>query len=262
MTTEGQVIEAARKHVKGFRSNLGGFEDRGILNSEMLAICSLSEELGVEVFIESGRWRGQSTEVLSKYFAGKNVIIESIELFRDENALHVEEKMKNRKNVNLLYGDANSLVPSLIKKYLGKKIVILFDGPKGQQAIDVFRLAVGLSDSVCAGFFHDMRKPTPEMPNESRAIMNKVFPNSFYSDNKDFLNEFKELDESCTTAQWAPYAIAGKPIGSYGPTVGIVFISEEDRGSAKKDSLLLTIKSGYRILQSWGVKCYHALKAV
>lgn len=254
------VIGAARKRVDEFQKITGGFEDRGILNSEMLAVCSLAEELGVEVFIESGRWLGQSTEVLARYFENKPVIIESVEAFYDENAVHVEEKMKGKKNLHLLYGDANLVVPQLMKKYQGEKMAILFDGPKGGAAIDVFRMGLTKSDSVIAGFFHDMRRPSQEMPNNSRREMEAVFPVSFYTDDDDFVKEFGSLDSGCEIALWRPYQIDGKPIGSYGPTLGITLPRPDDRLRAHAERWDIYTRMTKQALTLGAVKIYHWIR--
>lgn len=253
------VLEAARKHRAEFEAIIGGFEDRGILNSEMLATCAVAEELGVEVFIESGRWLGQSTEILARYFENKPVLVESIEAFWDENAVHVEKKLGGRKNLNLLYGDANTTVPALIKKHKGKKVAILFDGPKGGPAIDIFRLALTYSDDVMVGFFHDMRKPSENMPNGSRGAMELAFPNSFYTDDEDFVKEFGALDQGCEVALWRPYSIDGKEIGSYGPTIGLTFPTADDIRLARGKKTLLLIRTWRRFLFLIGVKTYHWL---
>lgn len=252
-----KVMNSSRLYKDEFINICGGFEDRGILNSEMLAVCSLSESLGIQVFIESGRWKGQSTEVLSRYFSNKPVIIESIELYRDENADYVEKKMKDNKNVNLLYGDANDVIPKLVKKYAGKKIAILFDGPKGRQAMDVFQLSFANSNSVVVGFFHDMRRATVEMPNLERGAMEKIFTNSFFTDDKEFVDEFKHLDNDCQTALWKPYSIDNKKIGSYGPTIGIFFPEQGDLDNANSNYWVLYWKTRKRWLFSRGVKIYH-----
>jgi hypothetical protein len=251
------VIAESRKYRVSFEEITGGFEDRGILNSEMLCVCSVSEALGVDVFIESGRWRGQSTEILSRYFEGKPVIVESIEVFRDENALHVEEKMKSRKNIRLRYGDANDVVPRLVKRYAGKKIAILFDGPKGGPALDIFRLALAKNDSIVAGFFHDMRKPTEEMPNQSRREMEGIFPESFFTDDDDFVREFGSMDKTCEVALWRPYHIDGKKIGSYGPTIGLILPDRQDIFRARKDALILLVRTKGRFLFLLGIKTFH-----
>lgn len=255
------TMAESRKRRDSFENIVGNFEDRGILNSEMLAVCAVSEGLGVEVFIESGRWRGQSTEMLSKYFEGKPVIIESIEVFRDENALYVERKMKSRKNVRLRYGDANRVVPWLAKKYAGKKIAVLFDGPKGGPAIDIFRLSLARTSSIVAGFFHDMRRPTEDMPNVSRREMEDAFPNSFYTDDEDFVREFGALDENCQVALWRPYSIDGRKIGSYGPTIGLTLPVSRDSAQARRDIVRLIVNVVLRRCFLLGVKGYHFVRS-
>lgn len=254
------VIQAAEKRESSFEKIIGGFEDRGILNSEMLAVCSVAEELEVEVFIESGRWLGQSTEILARYFESKPVLIESIEAFWDDNAVHVEKKLGGRKNLNLLYGDANTTVPALIRKHRGKKIAILFDGPKGAPALDIFELALAYSDTVVVGFFHDMRRPTEGMPNESRSAMESAFPDSFYTDDDEFVQKFGRLDQGCEVALWRPYFIDGKTIGSYGPTIGLTLPSIEEIRLARRKKASLLMRTWRRFFFLLGIKAYHRLR--
>jgi len=262
VTLKEQVLVSARKHREEFSQITGGFEDRGILNSEMLAACSLAEDLGVEVFIESGRWLGQSTEILARYFEDKPVIIESIEAFYDDNALHVEKKLQGKKNLHLLYGDANLVVSRLVKKHRGKKVALLFDGPKGKAALDVFRSALIVHDGIMAGFFHDMRRPTDEMPNRSRSEMESVFLDSFYTDDTDFVQEFGALDAGCDIALWRPYAIDGKKIGSYGPTLGIVLPKPEDLRNARAEKWDIYGRMTKQAAQLILVKIYHRFRDV
>jgi hypothetical protein len=255
-----EIMKAAKHQQKPFSHLIGSFEDRGILNSEMLLVCSLAEELGTEIFIESGRWRGQSTEVLAQYFRKKPVSIESIELFRDRNASYVETKMKPYKNVRLHYGDANYLIPKLVRIHRGKKIAILFDGPKGNDAVDVFRLALTITPTILIGFFHDMRQPSKMMPNPQRKEMEKAFRNVFFSDDTDFLKSFSHLDETCLEELWQPYKIAGKTIGSYGPTLAAVIPSPSDYEEAKKDQLHLWVGTQKKLLGSLAIRTYHILR--
>lgn len=256
------VLTAAQKHERLFRNAIGKFEERGVLNSEMLAACSVAEELGVDVFIESGRWRGHSTEILARYFGGKPVQVESIELFRDDNARYVERKMRPYANTTLRYGDANRLIPYLARKYRNKKIAILFDGPKGRRAIDLFRLSLAESPHVIVGFFHDMRQPTETMPNPERGLMEKSFEQVFFTDDTDFVKGFRDLDKSCMTALWKPYSIDGKPIGSYGPTLAVAVPTQRDRQKAHYSKSVLKLKALFALIQSLTVKAYHVLNPV
>lgn len=256
------LLTSSRRHFDEFASVAGKFEDRGILHSEMLAVCSLIESQKINVIIESGRWRGQSTEILAKYFHAKPVQIESIELFHDNNALYVEAKLARHSNVQLHYGDANRLVPFLAKKHPGKKIAVLFDGPKGKSAINLFRLSFLQAPNIVLGFFHDMRLPTSEMPNIGRKEMEEIFPQAFFTDDTDYVKEFQTLDEQCTTALWKPYSIDGNPIGSYGPTLAIIVPSQKDRNSAWRGMAGLWMTTQLALLKSSIVRLSHSLRGL
>ncbi len=259
-TTKALVRAAARRHAPEFEAIHDRFEDRGILNSEMLAVCGVSEELGVEVLIESGRWRGHSTEVLAKYFAGKPVALESIEAFHDDNAKYVEEKMRPYANLNLHYGDANWVVPRLVRKHRHRKIAILFDGPKGRVALDIFRLCLSCSDNVLVGFFHDMRQPTAEMPNGSRGEMASDFPDAFYTDDSDYVEDFRVFDDGCHDFHWRPHTIHGKPIGSYGPTLGVSIPTERDKKNAQAERVRLQRMAVQRTAYFVGLRGYQTAR--
>jgi hypothetical protein len=149
------VVYAAHKCEGRFRKVIDTYEKRGILHSEMLAVCAVCDELDIEVIIESGRYRGQSTFILANYFDGKGVRVISIELDRenaikylgpevspaviDENMAFVEKRLAPYNHVQLLYGDAKNIVPQLVRELAGKRLAILLDGPKGIEAIDLVR---------------------------------------------------------------------------------------------------------------------------
>jgi len=84
---EAFVLDSCEKFKSKFENSIGIYEERGILHSEMLAVCSVIENLGVDIVLESGRCRGQSTEVLAKYFLSTKIKIVSVEFVKDENAL-------------------------------------------------------------------------------------------------------------------------------------------------------------------------------
>ena len=48
------------------------YQPKGIFNSEMLLVCAIAEQFGVNRIIESGRARGYSTIVLANYFRDEN----------------------------------------------------------------------------------------------------------------------------------------------------------------------------------------------
>jgi len=212
------------------------FEERGILHSEMLAVISTAKELKADVIIESGRCRGQSTYALAKAFENDNVRIVSIEWMRDENADFAEERLKDFKNLELLYGDSHTLVPEIVEHFKDKRIVILFDGPKGADAYRIFSKAASENKNILAGFFHDCVKSYKKYVNPSRDQIYKFFDRVWLTDNEEYVREFKYVDKVCIGSEdsfsmytWRPYHKCWyDKTGSYGPTIGIVFPTARD----------------------------------
>ena len=62
------------------------YEHRGIIHSEMALIIHICRRLGVEVVIESGRARGQSTRLLSRYLPDARIY--SVEKRHDADAIY------------------------------------------------------------------------------------------------------------------------------------------------------------------------------
>jgi hypothetical protein len=257
-----RVISASRKNEQKFSSTIDNFEDRGILNSEMLCVCSLVSELKIDLLIESGRYRGQSTEILAKYFKNSNMEIISIELLLDENSAYVEAKMKKYPKVKLLYGDATVLIPKLVKRNAGRRVGILFDGPKGKQAVDIFTYCLALSQNLIVGFFHDMRTSSIDLPNNSRLQVEQNFRETFFTDENAYVKMFGYLDDACLGKFWKPYELNGKIAGSYGPTLGIVLSNDFDFIKAKKNRFRLLVNLGYYQFWSAVVVFAHDFKKI
>ncbi|MBN2289124.1 MAG: hypothetical protein JXQ83_07310 [Candidatus Glassbacteria bacterium] len=246
------VMGECAKRKEKFRKFNFDFQIRGILHSEMLIVCALCEALGIEVIIESGRCRGQSTYLLAKYFADSDVKIESIEINRDQNALYCEQRLHPfSEKVNLLYGDCRTLLPGLLKKHRGRKLAILFDGPKGEPALEIFHQSVRSrnGNSVVAGFFHDTKKGVP-----FRSLYESGYKRAFFSDDEDFVEKFREIDKPClpkdgdsiTEHTWRPYMKGRRRMGSYGPTLCTVlplYPEKVERGSRLYPAKLMLIKT-------------------
>lgn len=229
------TLASALKYKERFACIMDGYEERGILHSEMLAVCSVIQNLDIDMVIESGRYRGQSTEILAKYFSDTNTKIVSIERNKDENAKYVENKLKNYSNLKLMYGDANDVIPKILAKHQGERVSILFDGPKGEEAIKIFKEVICDSE-VIAGFFHDMRKPTEGMLNPHRKIMENSFDRIFFTDDNEYVTSFRYLDQDClpknnivTDDSWRPWMKGNNKIGSYGPTLAVVLPVQKER---------------------------------
>lgn len=239
------VIESSRKHLKDLDWSKIQYEHRGIPHSEMLAAIAVMKELNVDVVIESGRCRGQSTYVLSQAFENSDVVIESMELLRDENADFAEERLKECNNIVLHYGDANIVAKEIVSKHKGKRIGVIFDGPKGEEAFKIFSELTLETNDIVVGFFHDLNKLHLRKLAPSRIEFLKYFDRTFCTDDGDFVKEFSVLDkksivkgkENFNVYTWAEGYKGWDKMGSYGPTLGIVFPTVRDsyRYSKKKN---------------------------
>ena len=230
------MIKTALKYKQKFKKLLEGYEERGILNSEMLLICSIIKELDIDLIIESGRYKGRSTEILAKFFLQDKVRIVSIERLKNGNAKYVEQKLKHYSNLKMLYGDSHKVIPKILRKKKERKIAILFDGPKGEIAINIFKSVILKYFNVMVGFFHDMRILPDVLHKEGRKLLVNTFERFFFSDNEDFIVNFKHLDLSCiakensiTAHSWRPWMKGYEKSISYGPTIAVVVPSLKDR---------------------------------
>jgi len=237
------VFAACDKGIKGFAPLADGYQERGILNSEMLAVCALSKSLGVDVAIESGRARGQSTHVLARCFQGSPTRVISVELYRDEDAKFAEGQLSGFDHVELLYGDSTVLLPELVAGLEGKRIAVLLDGPKGQVAIDLARKLFELSPGVVAAFMHDTRRQTPQ-----RATLEAMGGRVFFTDDQEYVARFGSLDDTCrprpgaaiTEHTWRPGMKGHDPIPSYGPTLAVMLPRPGLRRASKRAETLAT----------------------
>lgn len=230
------VFEACRARAEEFERMLEPFEEQGIIHSEMLAVCAVSEQLGADVVIESGRQRAQSTVMLAKWFAGKPTRIVSVELDRDGNAIFAEQRLAPYGDIDLIYGDALEVLPGIVSGLGEARATVLLDGPKGVQAVRLAR-ELARSANVVGVFFHDAARST-----ETRRAAESAFADLFTTDDEEFAREFAHLDELCmppegarvTIRTWRPYA-RGE---SYGPTLAVALPTDAERAG---DSRLLSL---------------------
>lgn len=222
------VTRSAAQHRARFAQIAGEYEERGILHSEMLACCATCAALDVDLIIESGRCRGQSTSILGRFFAGSDTQIISIELERDENAEFAERRLAEMRHVTLRYGDSLELLPQLLREHAGRRIALLLDGPKGAVAISLLQRCLTESDNISCAFLHDLRQGVPQ-----RQMAQRAFPLVFFTDAPAYIDEYGELDAAClpkpgrpiTVHTWRPFHKGQEQIESYGPTLGVIFPS-------------------------------------
>ena len=223
--TSGFVSSACARHRERYAAIADRYEERGILHSEMLAVCAVCTEMGVDTVIESGRARGQSTLTLARYFEGSGVGVSSIELMRDKDAAYAEQRLAGMPGLELLYGDSLELIPRLIEGMPGKRMAVLLDGPKGAVAIDLAKRLFRDHAGVVAIFIHDMRAGTPQRP-----ALEEAHGRVFFTDDDAFVSSYGDLDRVClpgdeasiTMHTWRPHMKGHDAIGSYGPTLGVL----------------------------------------
>ncbi|MDP2922650.1 MAG: hypothetical protein Q8O30_02890 [Candidatus Omnitrophota bacterium] len=219
------VMNVTAKRFEKFERLATDYEQRGILNSEMLATCSLCEELGVDVIIESGRGRGQSTHIFARYFENKPCKIFSIEWkeshwFSEEDDKFAKESVAPYHNVEFLYGDGRQLIPVLVKEHKGMRIAVILDGPKEQTAVNLLKQLFRKYKNISVAFLHDCNKGLP-----CRLSLEDMFYNVFFTDCQEYVDRYRKLDIPCDKegGLWHPYRLGTENIESYGPTLAIVF---------------------------------------
>jgi hypothetical protein len=185
----------------------------------MALIIDTCRDLGVEVFIESGRARGQSTYMLAKYLP--NVRIHSIDARpgHPDEAFAVE-RLKGFGNVALYHGDGAVALPAIAKQSAPKRTAVLCDGPKGLFAVAVIEKCFG-NKHVVAGFAHDMRPIDHGVPSPYRAAAEVVFPGARFSDDAEYVAATSWMDAKVVAANGPVGPEQQKQFGSYGPTVGV-----------------------------------------
>lgn len=179
------VIDSAASRLAEFEAQTRGvpYERKGVLFSEMLFFVAATAPLRPARIVESGRARGQSTEILARCFPNTEIV--SIEF--DPNSPDVPvaaERLKPFANVRQLFGDAMVLAQDWVRP----GDVVLIDGPKGFRSL---RLALTLlrDRRPAAVFLHDVGVSTDE-----RAFLDAHVPHAIYSDAPAFVDRFAVLD--------------------------------------------------------------------
>jgi hypothetical protein len=229
------VFDACAGAYERFSTIAPTYEERGILNSEMLAACATCERLGVDLIIESGRCRAQSTLAMARFFRNTKTRIISIELEHDENAKFAAQRLAGFKGVELLFGDSFAMLPELLRENAHLKVALLMDGPKGLPALELIQDCFDNHAALCAAFLHDVRRETPQ-----RATLDQSGARVLCTDDEAYVSRYQALDEVCkprpeapiTMHTWRPWKKGEDAIPSYGPTLAVILASPPGVGVA------------------------------
>lgn len=159
----------------------------GFLPSEGHALLQLCRQHGIATLIESGRWRGFSTELFARASNAPPRIV-SVDLRYEPFYREVEDRLKRYPNVRLLYGNALAVVPHLVASSTSPTALFV-DGPKGKMAVDLINHCFELSPNLQLAFLHDSYRGS-----EARAAVEKTFPNAWFTDDPAYCRRFHSLD--------------------------------------------------------------------
>lgn len=231
--TPSEILRAADSIFLEFQDILqqcSDYELKGIFHSEMLALCALIKALNAGHVIESGRARGQSTEIIARFVERRNIAFHSIEF--DPTSVDVPLAARRLApvidQVSLVFGDAHKVLPGLLAE---RPTVVLIDGPKGAGALQLATAALR-SESVRAVCMHDVHKDAQP----HRGWLEDTFPHTWFSDDPAFVDRFSFIDEDCwrtqrtgsETKHWYPYRRGEKAMLSYSATLGVIFNQDLD----------------------------------
>ncbi|MFX1451704.1 MAG: hypothetical protein ACFFCM_12720 [Promethearchaeota archaeon] len=212
--TQQKILSLCKNKLIRFEETIRDikYEENGILNSEMLLFVSLVDFLKPKVIIESGRSRGQSTKIMSEYFKKSSYTIHSIEYNKYSEDVEISlKRLQGYRNLKLHFGDSFELIPKLINE----ESCILIDGPKDLYAINL-AIKILYNPLVKAVFIHDVYKNSPYRP-----FIEKMFKYTFFSDDFDFNNMFKALDNNCLDKNGHRFDLSSIA------TLGIIFQDED-----------------------------------
>jgi hypothetical protein len=192
------------------------YAKKGILFSEMLFFAALVRSRPHKTLriIESGRARAQSTFLLSKLFPELPVVSIEFDPESPDTAV-AAERLKDCANVHSLFGDSTKILPQIVRS----GDVVLIDGPKHFRAL---RLAMRLlnGNHTHLVFVHDVHRGIPE-----RGFLDRYAPLSAFSDEDDFVSQYRHLDDSCWQVEQSsvggdtPHCFGNSSGISYGPTL-------------------------------------------
>lgn len=140
----------------------GGYPHQAIFFSEALVLYSLAQEYNIDIFIESGVYRGGSTTLWGKLFPTKELI--SVDYVKEgSNPVQMWNRVRSKlthiyKNITFIEGDGNHFLPKIISENPDKKIGVFVDGPKDAVGLTLMEKCFSY-DNVCFSSLHDYTHP-------------------------------------------------------------------------------------------------------
>lgn len=168
------------------------YDAYGMWFTEAFLFCTVSELLGVDLILESGRANGVSTEIFAKYF-DFDIISVDMDVYNLKEV--TEAKLNKYENVDLRYGDGFKVLPQTIDENADKTISVFIDGPKGKHDQSKLRDLCN-KDNVAMFGYHDR---TPE---EDCLHTHTI---DWLTNDFNYLNDTIEQQHLVTYNIWKPY---------------------------------------------------------
>ena len=182
-----RLLAEAENYVASYLERTAGLSHatKGIRRSEMFFLYAAIAHLEPKRILESGRARAQSTLVLSSLFPQATIVSIESEANSPDVAV-AAARLKNRTNIECLFGDSRLLLPKLLRE----GDIILIDGPKDFRAL---KLALRLlrTGKPHAVWVHDLWFGLP-----ARRFVDCHLRKAFLSDNPEFVRRYARLDSS------------------------------------------------------------------
>ena len=120
--------------------------------SAALGFCALCNYYDCDIIIDSGTGKyGLSTEIFAKCFPNKRIItIDTHQYYNNET--FIKQRLKKYKNIEFIKGSTEHEMPKILHDNKGKKISIMYDGPKGKYAYELFKIHRQNKNVLFAGF--------------------------------------------------------------------------------------------------------------
>ena len=132
------------------------FQTAGIFYAEAFAFLCMCDLLKIDLIIESGMARGNSTEIFLKNFSGEVITFEINKMpYHDE----VENRLRKFNNLKEIYFlDSNLFIDEIIQKKSDKRIALFIDGPKDVEAVNLL-VKCFKNKNLLFGGIHDIANP-------------------------------------------------------------------------------------------------------
>lgn len=177
------------------------FQPAGAFYAECLGFLAMCKLQNIDVILESGMSKGNSTEIWVKNFPGKVIT------FEHDRKPHHDDVVKRLNKLDQKRSSHQSLVINFEDSYDGfereivahsdRRIAVFIDGPKALGAVDLAMRSFDHSNVIFAGI-HDVANPvTKTRPHYG--FMKKFKYHFLSTDEAPFREKFGFLDEAITS---------------------------------------------------------------